>query len=136
MCSLKGEKMIPQDLKYTKEHEWVRIEGDEAVFGLTDHAQGELGDITFVELPQSGREVKQSEAIATVESVKAASDIYAPISGSITEVNSSLEDTPETINQSPYKEGWICRVKVADASEQDNLMDAAAYEEYSKKEGK
>ncbi len=128
--------MIPQDLKYTKKHEWVKIEGDEAVFGLTDYAQGELGDITFVELPQSGREIKQSEAIATVESVKAASDIYAPISGSITEVNSSLQDAPETINQTPYKEGWICRVKVTDASEQDNLMDAAAYEKYLKKEGK
>ena len=128
--------MIPQEMKYTKEHEWVKIEGDEAVFGLTDYAQGELGDITFVELPLPGREVKQSEAIATVESVKAASDIYAPISGNITEVNSSLQDAPETINQSPYEEGWICRVKITDASEQDSLMDAAAYGEYLKKEGK
>jgi glycine cleavage system H protein len=128
--------MIPQDLKYTKDHEWVRIEGEEAVFGITDYAQGELGDITFVELPESGKEIKRSEAVATVESVKAASDVYAPLSGSIVEANSSLQDVPETINQSPYEEGWICRVKISNASEQDNLMNAAAYEKYLEESGK
>ncbi|MGB3242733.1 MAG: glycine cleavage system protein GcvH [Candidatus Omnitrophota bacterium] len=128
--------MIPQDLKYTKDHEWVKIEGEEAVFGITDYAQSELGDITFVELPESGKEFKQSEAIATVESVKAASDIYAPLSCSVVEANSSLQDIPEAINQSPYKEGWLCRVKISDVSEQDNLMDAAAYEKYLEESGK
>ena len=122
--------MVPQDLKYTKEHEWVRLEGEEAILGITDYAQGQLGDITFVELPSAGRDIKQSETVATVESVKAASDIYAPLSGSVVEANSSLEDSPEIINQSPYEKGWICRVKVTDTSEQNNLMDAEAYEKY------
>ena len=126
--------MIPQDLKYTKEHEWVRIEGDQAVVGITDHAQSELGDITFVELPTMGSDVQQSESLATVESVKAASDVYAPLSGKVVEVNSSLEDAPETINKSPYENGWICRIKIADASEQDNLMDAASYQKFLESE--
>jgi glycine cleavage system H protein len=128
--------MVPEDLKYTKQHEWIKIEGDEAVFGITDHAQSELGDITFVELPEAGKEIKQSESFATVESVKAASDIYAPLSGSITEVNSALQDSPETINQSPYEEGWICRVKILNASEEESLMDAAAYKKYLEESGK
>lgn len=122
--------MVPQELMYTKEHEWVRIEGDEAVFGITDHAQSELGDITFVELPDVGGEVKKSENCATIESVKAASDIYAPLSGKVTGVNEILQNAPETINQSPYGEGWICRVGIADAGEKDGLMDAASYEKY------
>ncbi|MFQ5952290.1 MAG: glycine cleavage system protein GcvH [Candidatus Omnitrophota bacterium] len=122
--------MIPQDLKYTKDHEWVRIEGDKAVFGITDYAQSQLGDMTFVELPEKDREVKRSESFAVIESVKAASDVYAPLSGNITEVNASLEDKPEIINQSPYGEGWICRIKISDAAEQDNLMDAASYAKY------
>ncbi|MFH1552872.1 MAG: glycine cleavage system protein GcvH [Candidatus Omnitrophota bacterium] len=121
--------MIPQELKYTKDHEWVRLEGSEAVFGITDYAQSELGDITFVELPVAS-EVKRSESFATVESVKAASDIYAPVSGKVVGVNEILQDKPETINQSPYGEGWICRISVADTSELNDLMDAAAYEKY------
>ena len=124
--------MIPQDLKYTKEHEWVRIEGDEAVFGITDHAQSQLGDITFVELPRAGRDIRQSESFATVESVKAASDVYAPVSGRILKVNESLQDKPEIINQSPYGEGWFCRVSMSDVGEGAGLMDAAAYEAYVK----
>ncbi len=124
--------MIPQDLKYTKEHEWVRIEGSEAVFGITDHAQSQLGDITFVELPRAGRDIRQSESFATVESVKAASDVYAPVSGRILKVNESLQDKPEIINQSPYGEGWFCRVSMSDAGEGAGLMDAAAYEAYVK----
>ena len=124
--------MVPQGLKYTKEHEWVRFEGDAVVIGITDHAQSELGDITFVEIPEAGREVKRAESISTVESVKAASDIYAPVSGKIIEVNDTLQDTPEILNSSPYEEGWICKVSINDTGEQEGLMDAAAYEEYLK----
>jgi len=124
--------MVPEGHKYTKEHEWLRVEGEEAVIGITDYAQSELGDITFVELPEKGREVGRSASIATVESVKAASDVYSPVSGKIIEANGALADTPELINQSPYEEGWICRISVTDASETENLMDAEAYENYLK----
>ena len=122
--------MIPQELKYTKDHEWVRIEGEEAVIGITDHAQSELGDITFVELPQVGKEIDQSASVATIESVKAASDIFAPLSGRVIAVNEALEGSPETINQSPYETGWIYRISVTSPTETDSLMDANAYEKY------
>ena len=122
--------MVPKELKYTKEHEWVRIEDNEAVFGITDHAQAELGDITFIELPDVGREVQQSDDVSTVESVKAASDIYAPLSGKILEVNESLQDSPEMMNESPYEKGWICRISIVDITERDGLMDAESYEKY------
>ena len=121
--------MIPEDLKYTKDHEWVKIEGDEALVGITDHAQSELGDITFIELPEVGREVKQTDSISTVESVKAASDVYSPVTGKIAAVNETLNDAPETLNQSPYEAGWICRISVQDAAEIAGLMDAASYSE-------
>ena len=124
--------MVPEGLKYTKEHEWVRIEGDVAVVGITDHAQSQLGDITFIELPNAGKSVKKAESIATVESVKAASDIYAPVTGEIKESNEILSDAPEKINVSPYEEGWICKMSVANAKETDDMMDAAAYEAYIK----
>lgn len=124
--------MVPEGLKYTKEHEWVRIEGDVAVVGITDHAQSQLGDITFIELPNAGKSVKKAESIATVESVKAASDIYAPVTGEIKESNEILNDAPEKINVSPYEEGWICKMSVANAKETDDMMGAAAYEEYIK----
>jgi len=122
--------MTPKDLKYSKEHEWARIEGDEAVVGITDYAQEELGDITFVETPEKGASVKQSEVFATIESVKAASDIYAPLSGAIVETNEALEEHPEVINESPYEKGWICRIRLADAGEAENLMSAEGYEKY------
>ena len=122
--------MVPEELKYTKDHEWVKIEGTEAVFGLTDHAQSEMGDITFVELPSADSEIKKAESFGTVESVKAASDIYAPLSGKVIEVNEDLESTPEIINQSPYDKGWICRVTISDASEKADLMDAVSYTKY------
>ncbi|MFH1798437.1 MAG: glycine cleavage system protein GcvH [Candidatus Omnitrophota bacterium] len=122
--------MVPKELKYTKEHEWVKSKAGEAVFGITSHAQSELGDITFVELPDVGREVKMGESIATVESVKAASEVYAPISGRIIAVNEALLDTPEIINESPYEDGWICRINVSDITEEAGLMDSAAYEKY------
>ena len=124
--------MIPQDLKYTKEHEWVRIDGDKAIIGITDHAQSALGDITFIELPEKGKDIKRSEGISTLESVKAASDIYAPLSGTIEEVNESLESSPEIINSSPYEDGWICKINMANVSEQDKLMDAGMYEQFLK----
>ena len=127
-----GNKMIPEGLKYTKEHEWVKIEGNEAVIGITDHAQLELGDITFVELPEIGGEIKKAESVSTVESVKAASDIYSPVSGEIVDVNRALVDSPETINQSPYEDGWICKIAVKGEVDESGLMDASAYEKYLK----
>jgi len=104
---------IPADLKYTKEHEWVRIEGDTATFGLTDHAQEALGDIVFVELPEIGRNVDAGEAFAVVESVKAVSDVYAPAAGEVIEVNTALEEAPEKVNEDPYGAGWIAKVKMS-----------------------
>lgn len=124
--------MVPKDLKYTKEHEWAKIEGDTAVFGISDHAQSSLGDITFVEIPQKGKAVSQSKSYSTVESVKAASDIYAPLSGTITEVNEALKAHPEMVNESPYEKGWICRVKLSNPAEAAKLMDAASYEAHLK----
>ncbi|MCK4851745.1 MAG: glycine cleavage system protein GcvH [Candidatus Omnitrophica bacterium] len=124
--------MIPQDLKYTKEHEWVRVEDGEAVVGITEYAQSELGDITFVELPEKGKRIEQSENMATVESVKAASEVYSPVSGEVIEVNEALTDAPGEMNRSSYDKGWICRLRVDDAGGIESLMDAAAYENYLK----
>jgi len=120
----------PGNLKYTKEHEWVRIEGERAYIGITDHAQDELGDVVYVELPQVGRTVAQEEAFAVVESVKAVSDIYAPVSGEVVEVNEKLNDEPELINSSPYEDGWIAVIKTSDAAQADQLMDANDYEAF------
>lgn len=119
----------PEDLKYTKEHEWVRNNGDGTVaVGITDHAQDSLGDLVFVELPEVGREVESGEACAVVESVKAASDIYSPLSGEVTETNLALGDAPEKINEDPYGEGWIFKLKVSDGAAIAALLDATAYE--------
>jgi glycine cleavage system H protein len=120
-------------MKFTKDHEWVKLEGKEAIVGITDHAQSELGDITFVELPSSGKKVRQSESIATIESVKAASDVYSPVSGEVLSVNETLNDAPEKINSSPYTDGWICRIVLNDEKELASLMDEAGYTEYLKK---
>lgn len=122
--------MIPGDLKYTKDHEWAKIDLNHAVIGITDHAQKELGDITFVEVPETKTILKQGGALSTVESVKAASDIYAPVSGEIIEANEALADKPELINQSPYEKGWLCKIKLSDPKEASKLMDARQYEEY------
>ena len=119
--------MVPRELKYTRDHEWVRIEGKEAVIGITDHAQAELGDITFVEVPKVGAQITQMKAFGTIESVKAASDLYAPVSGKVVAVNASLEKAPEVVNQSPYEQGWMVKLKVKDAQELDSLLDAKAY---------
>ena len=122
--------MIPEDRKYTESHEWVKIEGESAVFGISDHAQDALGDITYVELPEVDTDVTKGSECCVIESVKAASDIYAPVSGTIAEVNSELADAPELINSSPYENGWIYKIKDFDASELDSLMDAPAYATY------
>lgn len=116
---------IPVDLKYTREHEWVRIEGDTATFGISDHAQEALGDIVFVELPEIGRELSSGDAFAVVESVKAVSDVYAPVGGEVIEVNEALEGEPEKINTDPYGAGWIAKVKIGGGSIE--LLDADAY---------
>jgi glycine cleavage system H protein len=122
--------MAPQNCRYTKEHEWIRAEGETGVIGITDHAAGELGDVTFIELPQADQEVKKGDAIGTVESVKAASEIYAPAGGTIIGTNNRLEEEPELINSSPFEDGWLVKISLSDPSELDNLMDAAAYLEY------
>lgn len=120
---------IPGDLKYTKSHEWVRIDDDDLVtVGITDHAQAALGDMVFVETPEIGSEVEAEEACAVVESVKAASDIYAPIGGEIVEANAGLADSPELVNDQPYEDGWIFQMRVGDPEELEGLMDAEAYE--------
>jgi len=120
---------IPADLMYSKDHEWVRIDGDTATFGLTDHAQEALGDIVFVEIPEEGRVVAAGDAFAVVESVKAVSDAYAPIAGEIIEGNSELEATPEKVNEDPYGDGWIAKVKVTDG-DTSHLMNGSAYAKY------
>ena len=115
---------------FTDEHEWIDVEGDTATVGITDYAQGQLGDIVFVELPQVGGEVARGKDAAVVESVKAASDVYAPITGEVTEANASLEDDPALVNSSPEDEGWFFKLTIADKSELDGLMDAAAYKSF------
>ncbi|MBS97348.1 MAG: glycine cleavage system protein H [Oceanospirillaceae bacterium] len=119
---------LPTDLKYAASHEWVRDNGDGTfTLGISDFAQEQLGDVVFVELPEVGREVNAGEEISVVESVKAASDIYASVSGEIIEANEALEDSPELINESPFGDGWICKIKIADVSELEKLLDAEAY---------
>ncbi|MEA1870843.1 MAG: glycine cleavage system protein GcvH [Candidatus Bipolaricaulota bacterium] len=118
----------PTQYRYTKEHEWINLEGARAKIGITEHAQSELGDVVFVELPTVGTQIKKGDNLGTVESVKAVSDIYAPLSGKVIEVNTELESAPETINQDPHGKGWLVVLEVADSSEADHLLDAAAYE--------
>ena len=118
---------VPDELLYTKEHEWIRIEEDSVVIGVTDYAQDALTDVVWVELPEIGAVVGSMESFASVESVKSVSEIYAPISGEVTEVNESLEDSPEQINEDPYGNGWICKMSIRNASELENLLDGATY---------
>ena len=123
---------IPNNLKFLESHEWARIEEDGTVtVGISDHAQELLGDIVFVELPEVGKEISQSADIAIVESVKAASDVYSPLSGEVTEINEALNDNPEIINTSPYDDGWFFKIKPQDISEMEKLLDAGAYESSS-----
>ena len=126
---------IPENLKYTEDHEWVRHEsGGEYVAGITDYAQELLGDVVFVELPEVGDEITFGEAFGTVESVKAASDLYAPVTGTVIAVNEALEDSPELVNSEPYEGGWMIRIKIADPDEFAGLMDAAKYAELQAEE--
>lgn len=117
-------------LKFTEEHEWIRIEGDVGTVGITAYAQEQLGDVVFVELPEVGRQVSQGGSMAVVESVKAASDVYAPLSGEVVEINAALESDPGLVNQSPEDQGWFCRVRVGDPGQLTQLMDADAYKAY------
>ena len=119
---------FPEELKYTAEHEWVLVEGDLAVIGITDFAQDSLGDVVFVELPEVGTEVTIGKAFGVVESVKAVSDVYAPVSGTVEEINEELPDAPEIMNTSPYGDGWMIKIRMSDPGELDGLMDAAAYQ--------
>jgi glycine cleavage system H protein len=118
------------DTRYTKEHEWVRLDGEIATVGISDHAQGQLGDIVFVELPEVGRSVSKGDAMAVVESVKAASDLYAPVGGEVVEANGKLSDDPALVNNAAESDGWFCRIRVADAGEINQLMDADAYKAF------
>lgn len=118
---------IPAELRYSADHEWVRVEGATATIGITDYAQDALGDVVFVEMPDAGLAVAAGESFSEVESTKSVSDIYAPITGSISEVNAELESQPELLNSDPYGAGWICRIEISDPSELDGLMDAEAY---------
>jgi glycine cleavage system H protein len=121
---------IPEELYYTKEHEWLMLDGDTCVIGITDFAQEQLTDIVYVELPDSGSELKKDESFGVVESVKSVSDIYSPVSGEIIEVNEAVIDAPETINTDPYGDGWLVRVDLTDQSEIDTLLSAAQYQEF------
>lgn len=119
---------FPSNIKYTSEHEWIRVEGNEAFVGITDYAQSELGEIVFVDVPTIGETVGQGEVFGSIEAVKTVSDLNMPVSGEVLEVNEELEAAPELVNNDPYGKGWIIRISVKDAAELDNLMDAAAYE--------
>lgn len=125
-----AELKTPTDLKYTKNDEWLRIEGDTATIGISDYAQDALNDIVYVEFPEVGATLKQGAAFGVVESVKAASDIFMPIGGTVTAVNTALEDSPETLNGDPYGQGWLIKIKIADAAEASGLMDSSAYIEF------
>jgi glycine cleavage system H protein len=118
---------VPDDLRYSEDHEWVKVEGSRARFGITDYAQDALGDVVFVQVPAAGAVVTRGASVSEVESTKSVSDIYAPVSGTVVEVNEDLSDAPQRVNEDPYGEGWIAVIEVSDASEVDQLLDAAAY---------
>ncbi len=125
---------FPEELKYTEEHEWVLVEDDIATVGITDFAQDQLGDIVFVELPEVGDMLEEGGTFGVVESVKAVSDVYAPVSGEVVEINEALPDEPEALNNSPYDAGWMIKVKLTDSATLEGLMDVAAYQEFIEKE--
>jgi glycine cleavage system H protein len=124
----------PEDLNYTKDHEWVRVKGSEATVGITDHAQNQLGDVVYVELPKVSDKFEASEPFGSVESVKAVSEIYMPVSGSVIEVNDSLNDSPEQVNEDPYGDGWMIRIKIDNPAQVDALLTSIEYEDYIKEE--
>jgi len=123
---------IPAEIKYTKEHEWISLDDEVAIIGITDHAQSQLGDIVFVELPDVDSEINQNETFGVIEAVKTVADLFAPVKGLIIEINSSLEDSPDLINSNPYGTGWIIKVKVSDSSQYDGLMSSNEYKEFIK----
>ena len=125
---------VPDDLKYSGSHEWARIEGDEAVIGISAYAADELGDIVYVELPEEGENLEKDTAFGVVESVKATADLYAPLSGKVVETNTPLEDSPEVVNEDPYGDGWMVRILISDPSELDELMNAEAYAKFVEEE--
>ncbi|MCD8914221.1 MULTISPECIES: glycine cleavage system protein GcvH [Staphylococcus] len=120
---------VPEELKYSKEHEWVKVEDDTVTIGITEYAQGELGDIVFVELPEADDDIEEGESFGSVESVKTVSELYAPVSGTVVEVNEELEDSPEFVNESPYEKAWMVKVKLNDESQLDELLSADQYKE-------
>lgn len=126
---------LPSGLKYSREHEWVRVEGNIAVIGITDFAQSELGDVVYVELPEVGTEVEANNTFGVVESVKAVSDLFAPVTGIVVEANTTLEDEPELVNSEPYEDGWMIRVEMKDESELNDLLEADSYRAYTEEEG-
>ena len=121
---------VPRELRYTKEHEWIRVEGGEAVVGVTDYAQGELGDVIFVELPAPGKTLEHMKTFGTIDAVKTVSDLFAPVSGEVTAVNESLKDNPALVNKEPYAGGWMVRIRMANAKELDGLLSAEDYEKH------
>jgi len=122
--------MYPENLRYTKEHEWVRVEGNTGTIGITDHAQQELGDIVYVDMPKVGTRVEQGKTLGSVESVKAVSDIYAPVSGDVVEINQTLADAPEKLNEDPHGEAWLVKIRLSVPAEFEKLMSAAEYQTY------
>ncbi|HEV8169187.1 MAG TPA: glycine cleavage system protein GcvH [Pyrinomonadaceae bacterium] len=125
---------VPEDLHYSKDHEWVRVDGDVAIIGITDYAQNSLGDVVYVELPKAGEEFSANEPFGSVESVKAVSEVFTPIAGVVAQINESLADEPETVNSDPYGSGWMVRLKMSNPSEVDSLLTAAEYEDFTKAE--
>ncbi len=121
---------VPSNLKYTEDHEWVKLDGDVATIGITDYAQSELGDVVFLELPETGDEFGQGDTMGSIEAVKTVADLYAPVSGTVEEINEALDDAPENVNKDPYGDGWFMKIKVSDKTELDGLMDAEAYESH------
>jgi glycine cleavage system H protein len=124
---------LPDDLKYTQDHEWIRVDGETGTIGITDYAQGELGDVVFVELPEAGKELKKGDSFGTIEAVKSVSDLYSPVTGTVAEVNGELASTPERVNKDPYGEGWMVKITLGDRAELEALLDAAAYSELTGK---
>ena len=125
---------VPEDLHYSKDHEWVRVEGGEAIIGITDYAQNSLGDVVYVELPKAGDEFAANESFGSVESVKAVSEVFTPVAGIVAKINEALADEPEVVNSDPYGQGWMIRIKMAHPGEVDSLLTAAEYEDFTKAE--
>ena len=123
---------LPEDLKYTKEHEWLKVDGETAIIGITEHAQSELGDIIFIEFPNVDQKIEKNEPFGTIEAVKTVADLFAPVSGKVIEINETLEDNPEFVNSDPYVNGWIVKVSISDISEMEELMSADKYAELLK----